>query len=99
MVGRVTQVNRYLSEGNPYLGGIDPRRQAKLKEKPVKEWEIEQSDHGSCDVRLDRRAVSYGLDDLHEAAELIHRRDPQVRRVTVVDPDGYRHDEHLSDLY
>lgn len=92
------EVNRYLPEGNPYLGGTDPRRQ-RTANPPVEHiYVAEAQSDGGYDVTQDRRLLQYGVEDLAEVARVITRRDRNALSVSVVDLDGYRHKERLSDL-
>lgn len=55
-------------------------------------YEIEIQPSGLCDVRKDRRAFLYDMDDVEEAVRLIRQRDAWVdpHEIVVIEPDGYR---------
>lgn len=54
------------------------------------EFEVEIGDEGLCDVRRDRRAFAYDLDDVDEAMRRIRREIGSGEEVMVIEQDGYR---------
>jgi hypothetical protein len=56
-------------------------------------YEIEVHGDGTCDVLHGGNAFSYDRDDVQEALDLIARVEGDGAEVTVIDFDGYRHEE------
>lgn len=53
-------------------------------------WVIEEQPSGKVDLRHDRKAIAYDLDDEDEAIRMIRKKDPEATEVTLIEADGYR---------